>query len=200
MLALVSVACGSGDDDDSSNSGVPASSEVSDIPTLPQPTTATSVAAEGGPAVDAAAVAEAEAVLVGIAERNENVSDSYDIGGGDHCPLIADFDGMWLAEAGGTLGCTTTDDTMTVGAVLTSTFADLLAEDDKFEQVGADGPVNSWCREQACIVSWTSGTIDVFVFQYEAGDPSSAERYLLDHLDEIIEGVATFDVELIPAS
>lgn len=208
MLALVCVACGSSEDDDTSTRGgvtkatvtVPTQDpDVSD-PASPEPTDPTSVGAPDDPVVDPVAVAEAEAVLIGIAERNEHLGSSYDIGGGDHCPLLLDFEGMWIAEAGGTLGCDTADSTMSIGATLSSTFADRLAEDDQFELVGDNGPFRSWCRDQACIVSWTSGTIDVIVLQLEAGDPSAAENFLRAHLVEIIDGVRTFDVDLIPAS
>ncbi len=168
-------------------------------PTAPTGTADDTAAGEGGlPAVDPAALADAKDVLAEIAALSDDLEDNYDLGGGEGCPLLADFDGDWLAEAGGVLFCGSTDNTMSIGVSLPAPFAAVLT--DGFELVGEDGPIRQWCQADACVVSWTDGEIDAFTFTVGSNDPSSAERYLRDHLVEVIDGVGTFDVEQIATS
>jgi hypothetical protein len=188
----------------SSEPTVPSSEDVatSEPPVPPSvvDTAADDTAVDGdAPVPGPAALATALAALDAIAERNDNVSGSYDLAGGEGCPLIADFDGEWVAEAGGTLFCGSTDNMTSIGVSRSTPFADSIAEGG-FEQVGSDGPVRRWCDADACVVSWTDGQVDAFTFSIGSDDPGVAERFLLDHLVEVVDGVGAFDVEQIPAS
>jgi hypothetical protein len=190
----------SNDDVASSAPTVPSSDEVA-TSAAPGPSPTVDDTSDGGDASvpDPAAVAAAVAVLDAIAERNDDVSGSYDLAGGEGCPLIAGFDGEWVAEAGGTLFCGSTDNLTSIGVARSGPFAESIAEGG-FEEVGSDGPVRRWCDADACVVSWTDGQIDAFTFSIGSDDPAVAERFLLDHLVEVVDGVGAFDVEQIPAS
>lgn len=216
MLILVGVSCGNSNDATSAGEATPSttlpvvpstdgsdSTTVDTIDATVSRERETTLPGSGdGQVPDTAAVADAQAVLVAVSERNDNVGDSYDIGGDKGCPLLGGFDGEWVAEAGGVLFCGSTDNARSVGAGLSSVFAESLSEDgfDRVVEGSPDDLIAGWCNAESCIATWTSGGIDVFVFEFEASDPSSAQSFLVDHLVEIVGGVGEFDVELVPAS
>lgn len=184
------------------------STETSAGATTAPTTVGTETTASNGdevPVPDPAAVAQAEAVLVAVGGRNENVGDAYDIGSGTGCPLLAGFDGDWLAEAGGVLYCSDADFSRSLGAGLSSVFAVLIAEEG-FELVdGApteDGSITSWCNAESCIASWSGGGIDVFAFVFEAEPEAAAgaRTLLTENLIELVDGVGNFDVGMVAAS
>lgn len=148
------------------------------------------------------AVAAAEAVLLAVDARNDNVSDAYDIGGDSGCPLLDGFDGQWVAEAGGSVFCVDEAETFAVGAGRQVHFAELFREEafEPFDDGSDTGPIGRWCNTESCIASWIGDGIVVYVFEVDASDPSSAESYLIEHLVELVDGVAMFDVELVPQS
>lgn len=105
---------------------------------------------------DSSAVEAAEAVLVAVDGRNNNVGDAYDIGGDRGCPLLASFDGRWVAEAGGSVFCLDEAETFAVGAARQGYLAELIREEafEPFDD-GADasGPIGRWCNAESCIAS-----------------------------------------------